>query len=787
MTIDRDAASTSAGNNQTTTSDGDRAEENGAAPRKSIMIDLLIGLGRRVRRHWVLSFIFLMSAAMLGLALMPRDTLFVADAHSEIVTLEKIDGTNTSIPLAGATLCMPPDSIPQWAVTGDRSLCGAGLVPGLAPVGANAIEPAKDSRAVISRLGNGPLRIYLSVGEPAVEGSPSSAGKLVGDGTAWNLPSLVFVVIDPDDQRSGRVVSFRASAEIGDQGGSQRLLYDGSLEIFRRGAVIERFVSRRARLRTGDTIQFYDGFCQRAKVSGIAAAAPGESGGLRVTMQATGLPNALFKKCDADAEPTADEIKDMSDKFLTYGAEISRVHADPYRIEAGFFDNLLSDPVYIYFSGLLVFVGILASALSVFERSGGNKTVEAPPDLPEPPGPADPREPPDGPVAVSTDEDGELGPAVPRGTAGFLIACLAAGLWISDARAEFRQVDVRGTPNLGQGFLVASGGLCYAIMPRHLLVRPDGIIAGRAVLAPEGSQGRRVGARLYAEFPFDAVLLETEGTPPGGCGPSIHAWRPDVRQALRRSGAVVLRSVSADGGVRTLPLTVEATNFTGLRVAPSGNGYIQQTMSGSLIVKGDVAMAMLLRSEGDYSGSGMNMDQILASARIMLGAPNVARQQKPAMTTDGNTLSLATAGAKLITSSAAPFDPESGAAVLLGALEGKGRFRAVAPRGVSLEIDLAGENARPIGCIRFDFSGVPTKERPRSVSIGLSAVEKGAYLPSGTIAISSIDDVTDRPFGLPQRARRLTLHLQRSQHPDGILAMRRLIVLEATGSAGGCS
>lgn len=785
MSADRDVAAAREGNEQTTAPAGAKVEENGAAAATPSANGRPFSLWRHVRRHWVLWLILLAVVAMLGLALMPRDTLFVADAHSEIVTLEKIDGDWTSIPLDGATLCMPPGNIPQWVISGDPSLCDTDLVPGLAPDGASALEPLTGSRAVITRIGNGPLRIYLSVSTPAADSSGTSAGKLVGQDIKWDLPSFVYIVIDPKDQLSGRVVTFRAAAEIGAKGESQRLLYDGSLEIFRRGAVIERFVSRRARLTTGDTIQFYNGFCERAMVSGIAAVAPGDSGGLRVAIQATGLPDAVFKQCDADAKPTPEEIGKTSDTLLTYGAEISRVGADPYKIEAGFFDNLLFDPVYIYLTGLLVFVGVLASALSIFVRPDGGAIVDAPPEPPKPREFSDPGDRSERPSSAA-DEDGEPGPTFPRGNIGLLAVCLAMGFSISDARAEFRQVNVRGTPNLGQGFLVASGGLCYAIMPRHLLLRPDGLVAGRAVLVPEGSQGRRVGARLYAEFPFDAVLLETEGTPPGGCGPSIHAWRPDVREALQRSGTVALRTISADGGVRTLPLTIEATSFTGIRVAPAGKGYIQQTMSGSLIVKGDDAMAMLLNADGDYSGSGMNIDQILASARVMLGAQPAARRNSPILDTSGNALSLAAAGARLIISSAAPVDPKSGAAMLLGAPDEAGRFRAVAPHGASLEFDLAGEKARPVGCIRFDFAGVPPKERPRSVSISLSASDKGAYLPSGKIAISSITDVSDRPYGLPQRARRLLLHLQHSPHPDGIMAMRRLIVLEAKGSTGGC-
>ena len=124
--------------------------------------------------------------------------------------------------------------------------------------------------------------------------------------------------------------------------------------------------------------------------------------------------------------------------------------------------------------------------------------------------------------------------------------------------------------------------------------------------------------------------------------------------------------------------------------------------------------------------------------------------------------------------------------MLLAPLEEDGRFRVVAPDGARIEVDLAGEVARAIGCIRLDFADVPAAERPGSASFNLSAVDGRTYRSTGTKAISSIKDTTDRPFGLPQRARRIALDLQPSRHPDGILSIRRLIVLEAKGTSGGC-
>lgn len=720
-------------------------------------------------RHWVYTLTLGILAIACIFAVVPRGTLYLADAHTEIVTLENIVGSGTSAPLVGAVFCFQRADMPTWAipVAAESVKCSSGLVAATAPREANALEPEDGSRAVISRSDDGPLRLSLFAGVPKPDKKTATAGYLIGDGKSWTLPAYAFVMFDTHDAGAGRVISFRAAAELGDQPESQRLLFDGSVDVFRRGMLIDRFVSRSERLRTGDTVQFVDGEGNRAKVSGLASVAPGDQGAMRVTIQATGVPSAVYQWLSERFDYGKTERR----KTLVYAAQISRIGTDPYSIRADDFGNLFLDPTFLYLSsifGLVAFVGTFFLTLNDAYRKmaeGGRSYVAVSPKS-------------------ETKSDSPTGPSVPIIALLVLFASTVVGG--AEAQAEFRQVHVAGTPNIGQGFLVASGGLCYAIMPRHLLERPDGLIAGRAVVAPEGAAGRKVGARLHAEFPFDAVILETEGLPPGGCGPSIDSWRPNVREALSTSNATSLRSINSDGAVRTLSLVIRSSTFISIRVAPTDGAYIQQTMSGSLIVVGNEPVAMLLASKGDLSGSGMRIDQILASAREILGGVGVGKVKKPPRPPAGASLSLASAGASLLISSAAPVDAGTGAKELLASPEGKGLFRAVAPKGARLEINLAGETARPIGCIRLDFSGVPPKERPRSISFSLSALDKGAYFPAGTMAVSSVSDTSDRPFGLPQRARRLALGLQRSQHPEGILSIRRLIVLEAKGESGGC-
>jgi hypothetical protein len=336
----------------------------------------------------------------------------------------------------------------------------------------------------------------------------------------------------------------------------------------------------------------------------------------------------------------------------------------------------------------------------------------------------------------------------------------------------------------GQAFLISHGGLCFAVTPKHVLEIANGILGGSARLTPEGAGGQTIGAIRWGETPFDAVVLETEGTPPSGCGPPIRSWRPPVREALAGAMTASLRFISPDGGIRALPLVIRATTFTEIRFEAIDNALIQQGLSGSLVMVGETAVGMLVRAPGESLGAALRLDQVLASVREMLAPEELS--PSVSMSVSDVSLSSAVSGAAVLQSTAAPVDVDSRANLLLAPSDTEGLFRATAPKGARLVIDLAGDEPRPVACVRFDFAGVPADERPRGASLGISTAGNGAFIPIGTIAMSSIADATDRAFGLPQRAKRVAVDLQPSRHPNGILSIRRLIVLEAQGQSGGC-
>jgi hypothetical protein len=309
----------------------------------SFILNSILGLLSLIRRRWIIAIVILAGVVAMVVAAKARDTIFVADAHTEIVRLERIDGSRTNVPVDGAMLCFRRGERPQWSALVEASKCGD-LDAGAPPPMPSTLEIEDGARAIISRVGQGPLRVALS----SVGGG--QAGRIIGDGMSYSLPEFLFILLDGDGERASRIVTFRAAAEIGAPLESQRLLFGGVIEVQRSGAFMrDRFTARSETLRTGDALQFIRRDGTRAKVDGIVTFAPGEDGALRATIQAKGL----------GAE------RDEEDAELVHGAQISRIGSAPYTLGAGYLDNLLADPLFSYASGFLGIMAIVATILAV--------------------------------------------------------------------------------------------------------------------------------------------------------------------------------------------------------------------------------------------------------------------------------------------------------------------------------------------------------------------------------------------------------------------------------------
>lgn len=176
---------------------------------------------------------------------------------------------------------------------------------------------------------------------------------------------------------------------------------------------------------------------------------------------------------------------------------------------------------------------------------------------------------------------------------------------------------------LGQAWMVQSGGRCLGIMPNHVAQQ-----ANVLSLLREGRSGLRGESREIIDLHDDIAIVLVEGNLAEDCGRTLGSVSRQVEHHLQNSGLGALRSINGDGSVRRLPVTVvDDDGETFLRILPNlESERIQRGDSGSLLMVNSEAVGMLLSVDARAGvGKVMRVDALLNKVQAHLSGIPLAR------------------------------------------------------------------------------------------------------------------------------------------------------------------
>jgi len=358
--------------------------------------------------------------------------------------------------------------------------------------------------------------------------------------------------------------------------------------------------------------------------------------------------------------------------------------------------------------------------------------------------------------------------------AGLLLALPALG-----QQAVVRSYD---TPDLevGQAWLMHSGGRCYAVLPHHVVTETT-----VPSLLREDVRGLRGEASEVIALGDDAAIAPLSGSIAEDCGYSIGSISRGVGRHLRNSGLGTLRSVNGDGSLGRLAVTiVDDDGLQLLRVMPTiDNERIRKGHSGSLLMVSNQPVGMLL-SVHARSGIGtvMRTDALLEKVDGYLrGAPVAAAAVTNPIEGQATTTTTHTPyGTWQIT--AWNVDP-LGSLHIASKLTARGDdgFWAARVERWPATLELGGpENVRVVRGIEFAAGGAEADAArlPAKVQVLTSAsTGRRAWRAVSSATLAFTDGVARIEF-LPVRARRIRIEIYQSQGSPSKVALGRLRVLE---------
>ncbi|NGP53773.1 hypothetical protein [Thioalkalivibrio sp. XN8] len=366
-------------------------------------------------------------------------------------------------------------------------------------------------------------------------------------------------------------------------------------------------------------------------------------------------------------------------------------------------------------------------------------------------------------------------------------AVFAAGvaLLLALPLAHAQQAVVRSydAPELevGQAWLMHSGGRCFAVLPFHVAQETS-----VPSLLREGPRGLRGEGVEVVDLGDDAAVAVLAGGIGQDCGYSVGSIPRSVERRLRDGGLGTLRSVNGDGTLGRLAVTVVDDDGAGLlRVLPTVEGErIRKGHSGSLLLLGDQPVGMLL-SVSARSGVGtvIRTDALMAKVdafvRGGVAAPAPAVASSPAQGPAAAGAIAPASGAWQVTGWSVDPTGSGHIAARLTSGGSEGFWAARVPQWPAA-VELGGPDAvrivRGVEFIAGEAGDSPALPARVQVMTSVNA-ERPAWRAVTSGTLEYVDGVARLEF-LPVRARLLRLEIYATRGAPAEVALGRVRILE---------
>jgi hypothetical protein len=232
----------------------------------------------------------------------------------------------------------------------------------------------------------------------------------------------------------------------------------------------------------------------------------------------------------------------------------------------------------------------------------------------------------------------------------------------------------------GQGYLFTHRNNCYIMLPNHVSERAAGLTLSAGAPPVSGE------AAIFRRYPdIDLALAHVTLGLEGRCGMPFNRLPARIDDILPQSGILTLVYVGYEGAIlRDEVDLVEALHDTlVVRTRAGANIDYRQGVSGSVLMAGEVPVAIMLRALDLATAEALRVDAIVERARRLLdGTLAVPVAEEAGGDADPNSLSY-----RIVSCEPEPFDPDAACARLMQ----DGRYVEMPPgRVVAIELELEG-------------------------------------------------------------------------------------------------
>ena len=342
---------------------------------------------------------------------------------------------------------------------------------------------------------------------------------------------------------------------------------------------------------------------------------------------------------------------------------------------------------------------------------------------------------------------------------------------------------------IGQVFLTQNNGVCYALMPDHVVRRPGfDIVAG----LPE-QLGR--GTKTSLAFPesggvgMDLALASVTGALTRDCGP---AWRDlprDLGRVLQQNGVGELVRVQRNGVMERTAVRLRRVFYEHVEIEPTSDapkGRIAKGTSGSVLMVNGIPAGLAVTTAGDDGARVLRMDAIVNRLDRFVNDRNPVDLAKVAPAGSSDLKAPPPPGHRFeITEwSALPAEPQYAAKNLEGGASALPYIAQAGSEPVTLQLAFTGSEAKVVRSIRIVSQADDAQSdealqttMPKAIEITVDSSSSGnrpRVLPGGDMSPAGLFETR---IGGGTKARTVTLRL-RSAWQTGLPVRIDRIVIE---------
>lgn len=309
-----------------------------------------------------------------------------------------------------------------------------------------------------------------------------------------------------------------------------------------------------------------------------------------------------------------------------------------------------------------------------------------------------------------------------------------AGLAALSSSVAAQPVRIETASQVGHGYMVAEGGLCWVLLPRH--------VAGEARRATAFTPEPVLTGQVFLQTPFwegmDLAVGRLRGEAEARCTARLSAF--EGRAGVERDGAAELVRVRGSGEVVRVPMRLLRTDYLTLEAEAAGGAEVAAGDSGTVLEAGGRPVGMVVETPDTRRAVALRAEEIAMNAGRFIGrrGASLARQTDPVAAEQPGGFAVG-----LVNASRPPASPEQGPENLLG----EGAYVARPGGALRMVFEVEGDESVPLVRVRLLADAEAARAEghalPRDVRVEVDSSPGGGRWRPFRTGTGGPDGVTD--------------------------------------------